>query len=143
VVVFPCVPLTTMGMPSGRENLLEYFRHRSDTESCGPELPRALDFTRDKLLPTITRSGAGRKCVASNSLKKDIPRLSSKLEAGGINSGIRPRHAKAMFAQHPSQWRHSRSANPNHMHMFCLAQATTAGSRNSSVPSPSAVQTAP
>src|ERR1700674_873766 len=42
------------------------------------------------ILPTITRSGAGVKFAASNEWKKEMPRLSSNVEAGGYTPESEP-----------------------------------------------------
>src|SRR5216684_9409356 len=71
-------------------------------------------------------------------IEKRDPQAFEKCGSRRIHPRIRTRHAVPALAQHPRQRRHRRSANSNQVHMFAVAQATTAGSKNSSVPSPSA-----
>src|SRR5712664_1696574 len=89
VVVFPCVPLTTIDCFPGRNTSSNI----SGNERYGIFLSSTSSssgFPRAMMLPITAKSGAGCKCAASNELKNEIPRLSRSVEAGGYTPASEP-----------------------------------------------------
>src|SRR5260370_5570038 len=125
------------GMPLGKKHFLQYFRHRTISNLAVQNFLELWIPARDYVADDH-KIGRRLQVRCIKLTEKRYPQAFQQSGSGWIDSGIRPGHAKAVFAKHPSQRRHRRSANPDYMHMFCCAQATTADSSNSSVPSPSA-----
>ena len=88
------------------------------------------------ILPTTTRSGVGLQVRGIEGVKKGNAQALEQRRCRRIHAGIRAGHAKALLAQHPCERRHRRPADSNHVNVFRVRHATTAGSRISSMPSP-------
>src|SRR5712664_4223775 len=89
VVVFPCVPLTTIEYFPGRNTSSKI----SGNERYGIFLSSTSSssgFPRAIMLPMTAKSGTGCMCTASNELKNEIPRLSRSVEAGGYTPASEP-----------------------------------------------------
>jgi hypothetical protein len=103
VVVFPCVPATTIECRPGRNRssiargIEVCWRRRSSTSS-------ASGFPRRTAFPTTIRSGAGSRCFASYPSYTTTPISARIVEVGGYNLRSEP------VTRAPASWKSPASA---------------------------------